>query len=136
MLLRNLNPKEGLCNGTRLILEKCTSHLLHCTVASEQESSRKRVLIPRIDLTTEEGDSPVRWKRRQFPVRPAFAMTVNKSQGQTLKKVGVWLQDPCFSHGQLYVASSRVGNPANLHYAIKNTDNGLTRNVVYHEALL
>ncbi|EEH50877.1 uncharacterized protein MICPUCDRAFT_9667, partial [Micromonas pusilla CCMP1545] len=52
---------------------------------------------------------PSRWTRRKFPVRPAFAMTVNKSQGQTIRgRVGVLLPEPVFSHGQMHVAASRV----------------------------
>ena len=87
-------------------------------------------------LRPKEREFPFEWSRRQFPVRVAFAMTINKSQGQTLSNVGVWLSDPCFSHGQLYVAVSRVGTPSAITLAIKPTeDNPLncTRNVVYKE---
>ena len=45
-------------------------------------------------------------------------MTVNKAQGQTLQRVGVYLPDSCFTHGQLYVAASRVGLPAHLRFAV------------------
>ena len=78
----------------------------------------------------------VMWKRRQFPVRTAFAMTINKSQGQSLERVAVFLEETVFSHGQLYVASSRVGDPNNILYAIKPPNNlpwNATRNVVYKE---
>ncbi|GFV60093.1 putative transposable element [Trichonephila clavipes] len=40
----------------------------------------------------------------QFPVRLAFAVTIYKSQGQTMTSCGLDLENPCFSHGQLYVA--------------------------------
>ena len=38
-------------------------------------------------------------------------MTINKSQGQTLKRTGLLLPESCFAHGQLYVAFSRCGFP-------------------------
>ena len=46
-------------------------------------------------------------------------MFPHQSQGQTLGRVGVWLQTPVFTHGQLYVASSRTSCPSNLTFAIK-----------------
>ena len=75
----------------------------------------------------------------QFPIRLCFAVTSNKSQGQTLKHVGIYLQQDFFSHGQLYVALSRVQSPQNLriyrpHDADKNTCE--TTNVVFKEVLL
>ena len=78
------------------------------------------------------------WQRLQFPVRVAFAMTVHKSQGQTLDKVVVWLQDPVFGHGQLYVAGSRVGNPDNIRFFLKVKEGQVdftTENIVYEELL-
>lgn len=43
-----------------------------------------------------------------------FAITLNKSQGQTLKIAGIDVREDCFLHRQLYVACSRVSMPENL----------------------
>ncbi len=69
----------------------------------------------------------------------AYAMTINKSQGQTLSHVGLHLTDDIFSHGQLYVTFSRAKAPANIKVQLPDTmhgRNGLMCNVVYEEALL
>ena len=139
MLMRNLNPKMGLCNGTRLIFKKIhKTHLLECKIVGGEHKDRT-VLIPRISLRPKDRLYPFEWSRRQFPIKVAFAMTINKSQGQTLSNVGVWLNDPCFAHGQLYVCMSRVGSPKNIRFAVSQIDNqieNLTRNVVYKEVLV
>jgi hypothetical protein len=138
MLLRNINPRQGLCNGTRLIYDKTIdSKLLQCRIVG----SERVVLIPRITFIPKAGDYPFEWQRRQFPVRIAFATTINKSQGQSLKKVGVWLRGQVFGHGQLYVACSRVSAPSQLKFAIMRdsaeTDKQLkAKNIVYKEILL
>lgn len=56
----------------------------------------------------------------------------NKSQGQTMSICGLDLSTPCFSHGQLYVACSRVGKPSSLFVLAKD---GLTKNIVHAIAL-
>ena len=88
------------------------------------------VFIPRIPLIP--TDSVFEFKRTQFPIHLAFGMTITKSQGQSMKVVGVNLETHCFSHGQLYVACSRVGDPKNLFIL---ADDGCTKNVVYSKAL-
>ena len=138
MLLRNINPRQGLCNGTRLIYDKTINcKLLQCRIVG----SERVVLIPRITFIPKAGDYPFDWQRRQFPVRVAFATTINKSQGQTMKNVGVWLRGQVFGHGQLYVACSRVSAPSQLRFAIKKVqgeseDKMTAKNIVYKEILL
>ena len=136
MLLRNINPREGLCNGTRLKFEKCIDNkLLRCCIVE----SGRTVLIPRITFIPKPHQYPFEWQRRQFPVRPAFAMTINKSQGQTLKYAGVWLRGQVFTHGQLYVACSRVSEPAHLKLALmrdSEQEKFTAVNIVFKEILL
>lgn len=65
-----------------------------------------------------------------------FAMTINKSQGQSLKNVEIYLPSPVFSHGQFYVAISRVTSKDRLKIPITDEDGDnttTTSNVVYHE---
>jgi len=72
----------------------------------------EEVVIPRIPMVTEVSIFVL--KRVQYPIRLAFAITINKSQGQTLRTVGLDLEQQCFAHGQLYVGCSRVGDPSSL----------------------
>jgi hypothetical protein len=66
-----------------------------------------RVFIPRIPLSPSVDITlPFKFKRKQFPIRLSFAMTINKAQGQTIPNVGIYLPEPVFSYGQLYVALS------------------------------
>ena len=137
MLLRNLSPKQGLCNGTRLVFRRIVdSKLLECNLVGSNEP----VFIPRIVFIPKSGEFAFEWSRRQFPVRPAFSITINKSQGQTLKMAGIWLRTPVFTHGQLYVAASRVGKPSNLRFALLPEENLPQKftadNVVFKEILL
>ena len=70
-----------------------------------------QVILPRINITTSEADLPFVMIRRQLPIRLAYAMTINKAQGQSLRRVGIYLRHPVFSHLQMYTAISRAGIP-------------------------
>ncbi|XP_046655037.1 uncharacterized protein LOC124348808 [Daphnia pulicaria] len=107
ILLKNIDSRKGLCNGTRLIIRALRENLIVADIASGKNKGHT-VYIPRMTLSPTDSDLPVTLKRLQFPVLLAFAITITKSQGQTFDRVGIFLLEPVFSHGQLYVAFSRA----------------------------
>lgn len=133
MLLRNMNVALGLLNGTRLIVRKMHTNALDLEIITGVECGR-RILLPRVDLSPADSTLPFSFKRRQFPIKLAFCMTVNKAQGQMLEKVGVYLPEDVFSHGQLYVALSRTTSFDNVKIQVQPGSNK-TANVVWKEVL-
>ncbi|XP_065675788.1 uncharacterized protein LOC136091997 [Hydra vulgaris] len=92
--------KLGFINGTRM--KVCV--LLNNYIDAE--------------LAPSDSNLPFVVKRRQFPVRLAYLMAINKSQVQTFDRVGVYLKKPSFSHGQLNVACSRARTFNSLFFKI------------------
>jgi hypothetical protein len=94
-----------LCNGTRLIFNSVISiKVLNCTIVETQAV----VLIPSITFVPLSDDSwPIDWQRKQFPLKTAYVMTINKSQGQTMQMAWLFLRPKVFTHGQLYVAKGQ-----------------------------
>ena len=121
-LMRNLNKKQGLCNGTRILIKALKPNVIHAEVLTGKAKGQE-ILIPRIDLLPSDSnnDFPFILKRRKFPIMLAFAMTINKSQGQSFLYVGIFLPAPVFSHGQLYVAFSRGKNKRNVKVKVLDT---------------
>ena len=138
MLLRNLDPSKGLCNGTQMILLRAYCRALEVVIIGGDHHGEK-AFIPRISLKPTEKHYPFILKRRQFPIQLCFAMTINKAQGQSLKHVGLHLLSPVFCHGQLYVALSRATSSKNITVLLPTTPLGMARktmNMVYPEVLI
>ncbi|XP_074363652.1 uncharacterized protein LOC141704304 [Apium graveolens] len=133
MLLRNLNQSTGLCNGTRLIVTRLGKWSIRGDIISGAKVGQN-VTIPRIIMSPKESKWPFKLNRRQLPVAPCFAMTINKSQGQSLNRVGLYLSSQVFTHGQVYVALSRVTGIEGLIIVNADTevkDQALIKNIVY-----
>ena len=81
----------------------------------------EELLIPIIKIKHQD-EQFIEWNRRRFQITPPCTMKINKGQGQgqTLIKVGIWLLEPSYTHGQLHVAASRVADPQHLHFAVNN----------------
>uniref|UniRef100_A0A0L8II04 ATP-dependent DNA helicase n=1 Tax=Octopus bimaculoides TaxID=37653 RepID=A0A0L8II04_OCTBM len=90
--------QQKLCNGTRLIVHKLMRNCIEANTLTGCGLG-ETVFIPCIPVIP--SNVPFQFKWLQFPIRVSFAMSINKSQGQTLKIAGLQLQEPCFSHGQL-----------------------------------
>ncbi|KAJ8873137.1 hypothetical protein PR048_026754 [Dryococelus australis] len=80
IFLRNINPPR-LCKGTRLSVKNMMNNIIEATILKGKFKG-ENVLLPRIPMIP--TDMPFEFKRLKFPVRLAFAMTINKAQGQSL----------------------------------------------------
>ena len=140
MLLRNMHGARGQANGTRMLIRKIHSRVIEAEIVTGC-SIGKVVFVPRINSNPTDSALPFKFRRRQFPLRPAFAMTINKAQGQTLRMAGLYLPSQPFSHGQLYVAKTRVGSRNALRMVVKcgkarGREGVYVLNVVHKELLL
>ena len=140
ILLRNLDPSRGLCNGTRMVITRMGDRVLEARLIGGEHGGGI-VFIPRISLIpTGATDLTFQMKRHQFPVRLAFALSINKAQGQSVKSVGIYLKTPVFAHGQLYVALSRATASNNIKVLLPSEGPDMpestTHNIVYNEILI
>ena len=101
MLLRNLNPAEGHCNGTRYIVTNMAKHVIEAVIPDGIHKG-KVLFIPRIYNTPPKNFTP-NMTRIQFPIKLAFSITSNKSQGQSLESNGIYLNAGKFVINQLSI---------------------------------
>ena len=129
IILRSLDPPK-VTNGTRCVITKLSANTIEAKISHGRYAGQD-IIIPRIPLIPSNSTLPFEFRRLQFPVALCFAMTINKSQGQTFKAVGVDFTNESFTHGMLYVAMSRVGSPNCLTILVR--EDRKIRNVIYSE---
>lgn len=137
LLMRNIAHDEGLTRNSRVRI----IGLYDNTVRVKKLSTGKEYTIHRITFKHKlPFGRSFSMLRNQLPLTLAYAMTINKSQGQEFQKVLCDLRRPCFTHGHLYVALSRIRRPQDiLVFAERDQieENSIreTKNVVYKELI-
>ena len=135
MILCNLNPQEGVCNGTRGIVTRFGNHVIEVRIIGGSFAGR-HIVIPRLKIEPTNAPIPFQLCCLQFPLRLAFAMTINKSQGQSLNYVGIDNRSPIFTHGQVYVAVSHSTSVHRMKAIWPPNSPPTSKNIVYPEVLL
>lgn len=98
MMQRNLDPSNGLCNGTRFICRWFDKNAIHAEIITGEYA--KEVFIPRIQISAPGNEGyPFKFIRKQFPIRLCFAMMINRAQGKTIPTIGLYLPQHVFSYG-------------------------------------
>ena len=133
MLLRNFNPAMGHCNGSRYIIEEFYDHCIKLRplnpikipdnmVERGNKFAQPGVLyVPRVwCIPADKKKMPFTLWRKQFPLRPCYSFSINKSQGTTLAKAGVYLPTKIFAHGLAYCAASRTRSWNGLKFCLPN----------------
>jgi ATP-dependent exoDNAse (exonuclease V) alpha subunit len=136
MVLRNLNPQEGVCNGSRGIITRMANRVIEVRLLTG-DNAGQHVFIPRLKIEPTNAQIPFQLCRLQYPLRLSFSMTINKSQGQSLNRVGLDFRTPIFAHGQFYVAISRATSVDSIKVIWDpELAQPKTKNIVYPEVLL
>ena len=150
ILLRNIDINAGHCNGTRYFVKRVGEFRLVLKKLKSNGDKNDILVLPRIPMTSSAGTKlPFVLNRLQFPIKIAFAITINRSQSQTFNgKCGILLPASVWTHGQVYVSFSRCGNPNNVYVWANQEefkdlidsgqlqeDKVYMRNVVYKEVI-
>ena len=135
MIIKNYDVQAGVCNGTMCELLKCTKNLAQVKLLTGTQQGRV-IALPRCSchVSPENSGLPFAFTRVQFPLAPAYCVSVHKSQGQTLGKVGIVIDMDSFAHGQVYTAFSRTSGWPNISVLLPKNDTDLI-NLVYKHML-
>jgi len=136
MCMQNLDVANGICNGTTMIVERLSGNIVWCRV-NTRFGQRLQPIAPTRFTYNSNG---FKFTRTQLPLRVAFCVTLNRSQGGTYDHVAYHGLRQIWAHGMLFVAVTRVTSPDGLTIlcdpnltvpAIDDYVYGTTRNVVH-----
>ena len=106
-LERNLSVQDRLMHNSKVVVTALRDRFIEVQLLDQQGPPESK-LIPRTTFKETWPGTGIVLERIQFPLRLAYAVTYNKSQGQTLEYVVLDVRNPVFAHGQLYVGLTRV----------------------------
>ena len=133
MIIKNYNPASGACNGTLCELLSFTRHLCHVKIQSGVHTGRV-VVLPRCacHVSRENSGLPFEFTRIQFPLILSYCASVHKSQGQSLIKIGIVIDQDSFAHGQVYTALSRTSGWDSICVLLPQGDSCMMNKVYPH----
>jgi len=133
MVIKNYNPAVGACNGTLCELLTLSRHLCQVKIESGIHAGRV-VVLPRCacHVSKENSGLPFEFTRIQFPLILAYGASVHKSQGQSLLKIGIVIDQESFAHGQVYTALSRTSGWGSICVLTHGDENYITNKVHQH----
>ena len=133
MIIKNYQPSVGACNGTLCELLRFSRCLAHVKIQSGVHVGRV-VLLPRMScpVSRENSGLPFDFTRVQFPLIPAYGVSVHKSQGQSLTRIGIVIDQDSFAHGQVYTALSRTSGWDCIHVLMPDSDEHIENKVFHH----
>ena len=133
MIIKNYNPATGACNGTLCELLEFSRHLCQVKIQSGIHTGRV-VMLPRCSchVSRENSGLPFEFTRIQFPLILAYSVSVHKSQGQSLSKIGIVIDQESFAHGQVYTALSRSSGWDNIFVLTHGNENYIMNKVHLH----
>ena len=135
ILLCNLGSCEGRCNGMRMRVLRIRHNCMEVAIMGKRFDGKVCLLLS-IKLTTSAEELPFILQHTRFPICLCYAMTINKSQDQSLEHVGIYLYTLAFTHGQLYMALSTVTSLNGLTLLPSEQTLTLTQIIVYLEVYL
>jgi ATP-dependent DNA helicase PIF1 len=135
MCIRNISMQRGVVNGTMMQVVAIGRRYVQVKILTGNSAGSIELLLQQVfTITPEASGLPFTIKRKQYPILPAYCLSVHKAQGQTIQTCGLIFESDPFTHGQLYVALSRVCSWQSL-YIMMHQGQASIHNVVLKHLL-